>query len=92
MNGKVSIRRLLMGLALAATLGFAGPAAAEESETEDAYERYVRMDVVSAPIINRNRIRGRVELELTLEVLDESKSDSIHIQLPRVHAAFVSVT
>ena len=49
------------------------------------------MDLVTAPIINRNRIRGRMEITLVIKILDEAHGADVVRQMPRIHASFVSV-
>ena len=33
-------------------------------------ERFLQVDLVTVPIINRNRIRGRLEITIVIEILD----------------------
>ncbi len=90
--------RLLSIFSVLILFTFAGPAADAETKPkhgEEAgfvFQRFVALEVVSAPIINRNRIRGRAEVELVLEVLGEEKAKDVNAQMPRIHAAFITVT
>jgi hypothetical protein len=99
-GGLNTMIRLLSIFSVLILFTFAGPAADAETKPkpkhgEEAgfvFQRFVAMEVVSAPIINRNRIRGRAEVELVLEVLGEEKAKDVNAQMPRIHAAFITVT
>ena len=88
-------RQALVAFSLCAVLLLAFPAHVSgqgHGGGEAEFERFITMDLVSAPIINRSRVRGRVELSLILEVLDREKAGEVQNQLPRIHASFVRVT
>ena len=54
-------------------------------------ERFLPVDLITVPIINRNRIRGRMEINIVIEILKEEHGAEVQRQMPRIHASFVSV-
>jgi hypothetical protein len=60
-------------------------------EGAEEVQRFLQMDLVTGPIINRNRIRGRLEISIVIEILDQERGADVVRLMPRIHASFVSV-
>ena len=67
------------------------PAAAAEEKGPPKVERYIKLNPFAAPISRENRITGRLNVELTLELLKPENMAQVQEQMPRLNATFLSV-
>jgi hypothetical protein len=72
-------------------LSFSAPALASEEKSAAKVERYIKLNPFMAPISRDNRITGRLNVELTLELLKPENMVAVQEQLPRLNATFLSV-
>ena len=54
-------------------------------------QRFIELNLLTAPIISNRRVRGQMELSLVIEIKDEEKGPEVVRKLPRLEASFVRV-
>ena len=67
------------------------PAIASEEKAAPKVERYIKLNPFMAPISRENRITGRLNVELTLELLKPDNMAAVQEQMPRLNSLFLSV-
>ncbi len=67
------------------------PAIASEEKAAPKVERYIKLNPFMAPISRENRITGRLNVELTLELLKPENMAAVQEQMPRLNSLFLSV-
>ena len=68
---------------------FAASTSAADEEPQPV--RFIALGPLSAAIVNRNRVRGRVTVHLTVEILKPDAAAEVQSKLPRVQAAWLNV-
>ncbi len=81
--------RLIAAVLLVCSLSV--PAIASEEKAAPKVERYIKFSPFMAPISRENRITGRLNVELTLELLKPENMTQVQEQMPRLNATFLSV-
>ena len=70
---------------------FAEAPFASEEKAAPKVERYIKLNPFMAPISRENRITGRLNVELTLELLKPENMAAVQEQMPRLNSLFLSV-
>jgi hypothetical protein len=74
------------------TLGTAPAIAATKSDDgPPPVVRFIDLGPLSAAILNRNRVRGLVTVQITIEILDPETAPEVQAKIPRVKAAWLNV-
>ena len=81
--------RLIAAVCLVFSLSL--PALAAEEKAGPKVERYIKLNPFMAPISRDNRITGRLNVEITLELLKPENMNAVQEQMPRLNATFLSV-
>ena len=68
---------------LALAFVVAAPAMASEEKAAPKVERYIKLNPFAAPISRSNRITGRLNVELVLELLKPENLPQVQEQMPR---------
>lgn len=76
---------------LALAFVVAAPAMASEEKAAPKVERYIKLNPFAAPISRSNRITGRLNVELVLELLKPENLPQVQEQMPRLNATFLSI-
>jgi hypothetical protein len=66
-------------------------ASSSAADEEPHAVRFIDLGPLSAAIVNRNRVRGLVTVQITVEILKPDAASETQSKLPRVQAAWLNV-
>ncbi|MEK9944874.1 MAG: hypothetical protein VW999_02695 [Alphaproteobacteria bacterium] len=86
-------RPWVAALALLAVFWTSPVLAASKSSAEEEAPvfRFIDLGPLSAAILNRNRVRGLVTIQITIEILKPEAATEVQSKIPRVQAAWLNV-
>jgi len=66
-------------------------AASKSSDEEIPVVRFIDLGPLSAAVLSRNRVRGLVTVQVTIEILKPEAAPEVQSKIPRVQAAWLNV-
>lgn len=89
----IAVRAIVAALGLIGLLWTGAALAASPKSADEAVPvvRFIPLAPLSAAIVSRNRVSGRVTIGITIEILKPEEASAVQSKVPRLQSAWLNV-